>query len=41
MYSEMAALATKTHWGLDVILDLEHGARRRWLALLSADERTA
>jgi hypothetical protein len=33
MYEEMAALATVTHWELDVVLDLEHRDRRRWLAL--------
>jgi hypothetical protein len=34
MYSEMAALAAATHWSIDAVLDLEHGERRRWLALL-------
>lgn len=33
MYAEMAALTTATHWELDVVLDLEHRERRRWLAL--------
>jgi hypothetical protein len=34
MYSEMAGLAARTHWDLEVILDLEHAQRRDWLDLL-------
>lgn len=37
MYSEMAGLASRTHWDLQVILDLEHAQRRRWLELLGSE----
>jgi len=32
LYTEMARLAHDFHWPLDVLLDLEHRDRRRFLA---------
>lgn len=32
LYAEMAGLAHNFHWSLDVLLDLEHRDRRRFLA---------
>lgn len=32
LYAEMARLAHHFHWPLDVLLDLEHRDRRRFLA---------
>ncbi|HEX4282040.1 MAG TPA: DUF6760 family protein [Solirubrobacteraceae bacterium] len=32
LYAEMAGLAHHFHWSLDVLLDLEHRDRRRFLA---------
>jgi hypothetical protein len=31
LFTEMARLAHSFHWPLDVLLDLEHGDRRRFL----------
>jgi hypothetical protein len=35
VFAETAELAFETHWGLDTILDLEHGDRRRFLEELA------
>ncbi|WP_261205284.1 DUF6760 family protein [Laspinema sp. D2d] len=35
MYQEVATIAFHFHWSLDEILSLEHGERRRWIALIA------
>ena len=32
LHEEVAYVAYHFHWGLDAILDLEHGDRRRYIA---------
>jgi hypothetical protein len=44
LFAEVATLAHHLHWPLDVLLDLEHGDRRRFLehtSALSAEEVAA
>jgi hypothetical protein len=35
LFAEVATLAHHLHWPLDVLLDLEHGDRRRFLDQVS------
>lgn len=35
LYEEIAFLAYYLHWPLDVLLDMEHDERHRWLAEVS------
>lgn len=37
LFGETASLARRLHWPLDVILDLEHADRRRFLAHACAE----
>jgi hypothetical protein len=41
LLAEVARLAGAFHWSLDVLLDLEHHDRRRFLDLVSAEAADA
>jgi hypothetical protein len=36
LYGEVAFVAYHFHWPLDVVMNLEHEDRRRWVAEISA-----
>ncbi len=39
MFAETATLVREFGWGLDAVLDLEHGDRRAWVAAAGAEVR--